>query len=85
MPLTAEQETLCRRLEMGQPESSAGPLIRALAKEIDDLWDRLNAAYTFVRTEMPEGAIQDEMRRLEAMLQANAGTRFVSGRWDDDG
>jgi hypothetical protein len=40
-----------------------------LAKEIDDLWDRLTAAYAFVRNEMPEGAIQDEMRRLQAMLR----------------
>jgi len=40
-----------------------------LAKEIDYLWDRLSAAYAIVRGEVPEGALQDEMRRLQAMLR----------------
>jgi hypothetical protein len=75
MPLTAEQETLCQRLETGRPEPSAAALIRELAKEVDDLWDRLNAAYAFVRNEMPEGAIQDEMRRLQAMVRQRTPER----------
>jgi hypothetical protein len=73
MPLTAQQETLCQRLEMGRPEPSAAALIRELAQEIDDLWDRLSAAYAVVRKEMPEGAFQEEMRRLQAMLRQRRG------------
>lgn len=69
MPLTAKQQTLCQRLEMGRPEPGAATLIRELAKEIDDLWDRLSAAYAMVRKEMPEKAFQDEMLRLQAMLR----------------
>jgi len=49
MPLTAKQQMLCQRLGVGRPEPSAAALIRELAKEIDDLWDRLSAAYAFVR------------------------------------
>jgi len=72
MPLTAEQVALCQRLESGRPEPSAATLIRKLAKETDDLWDRLSAAYTLVRNETPEGTIQKEMLRLQAMVRQRA-------------
>jgi hypothetical protein len=36
MPLSSEQEALCRRLEMTEP--SAAALIREQARDIDELW-----------------------------------------------
>jgi len=41
MPLPSELEALCQRLETGEPEPSAASLIRQQAREIDELWDRL--------------------------------------------
>ena len=40
MPLSAEQEALCERLEKGERTPTAATLIRHQAREIDDLWDR---------------------------------------------
>ena len=70
MPLPFEQEALCRRLEMGQPEPSAAALIRQQARDIDELWDRLSRAYLAVRREMPG----EELRREIEQLCAQAGT-----------
>jgi hypothetical protein len=69
MPLSSEQEALCRRLEMGKPEPSAGALIRRQAREIDDLWDRLSRAYVAIRREMPIKEIQKEIDLLRAKLE----------------
>ena len=44
MPLSPEQEALCERLEMGESTSTAAALIRQQAREIDDLWNRLQLA-----------------------------------------
>ena len=52
MPLSSEQEALCRRLEMGRPEPSAAALIRQQAHDIDELWDRLSRAYLAIRREI---------------------------------
>jgi hypothetical protein len=49
MPLSSEQEELCRRLEMVRAEPSAAALIRQQARDIDELWDRLSRAYLAVR------------------------------------
>jgi len=48
MPLSPEQEALCRRLEEVD-QSDAARLIRQLAHETDDLCDRLNRSYLLVR------------------------------------
>jgi hypothetical protein len=68
MPLSAEQEALCERLEMGESTPTAAAFIRQQAREIDDLWDRLSRAYALIRQESPAEIIQDEMEQLRAML-----------------
>ena len=68
MPLSAEQEALCERLEKGESTPSAATVIRRQAREIDDLWDRLSRAYALIRQESPAEIIQDEMEQLRAML-----------------
>jgi|tagenome__1003787_1003787.scaffolds.fasta_scaffold20334469_2 hypothetical protein len=70
MPLSPEQEAVCERLEKGESTPNAAALIRQQAREIDDLWDRLSRAYTLVRDESPAEMIQDEMKQLQAMLDA---------------
>ena len=65
MPLSPEEEVLCKGLEKGEPNPRAGALIRQQAQEIDDLWDRLTRAYALVRQEFP---IQEQMEALRAML-----------------
>ena len=69
MPLTSEQEELCRRLEMGRPEPSAAALIRQQASDIDELWDRLSRAYLAVRREMPGDELRQEIGQLCAQLE----------------
>ena len=70
MPLSPEQEAVCERLEKGESTPNAAALIRQQAHEIDDLWDRLSRAYALVRDEFPAEMIQDEMKQLQAMLDA---------------
>src|SRR3954452_15396799 len=70
MPLSPEQEAVCERLEKGESTPNAAALIRQQAHEIDDLWDRLSRAYALVRDESPAEMIQDEMKQLQAMLDA---------------
>ena len=69
MPLSSEQEALCRRLEMGRPEPGAAALIRQQAREIDDLWDRLSRAYVAIRREMPINELHKEIEQLRAKLE----------------
>jgi hypothetical protein len=69
MPLSSEQEELCRRLEMGQPEPSAAALIRQQARDIDELLDRLSRAYLAVRREMPGDELRREIEQLCAQLE----------------
>ena len=69
MPLSSEQEELCRRLEMGRPEPSAAALIRQQARDIDELWDRLSRAYLAVRREMPGDELRREIEQLRAQLE----------------
>jgi DNA polymerase III delta subunit len=68
MPLSFEQEELCRRLETGRPDPSAAALIRQQAREIDELWDRLRRAYLAVRREMPGDELRREIEQLCAQL-----------------
>ena len=68
MPLSFEQEELCRRLEMGSPEPSAAALIRQQARDIDELWDRLSRAYLAVRREIPYDELRQEIEVLRAQL-----------------
>jgi hypothetical protein len=68
MPLSPEQEVLCERLEKGEPNPRAAALIRDLANEIDELWDRLSHAYAVVRKEVPAEMIDEEMKHLHAKL-----------------
>jgi hypothetical protein len=68
MPLSPEEEVLCKRLEKGQPDPRAAALIRQQAQEIDALWDRLSHAYALIRRESPAEMIQEEMEALRAML-----------------
>jgi hypothetical protein len=72
MPLSSEQEALCRRLEMGSPEPGAAALIRRQAREIDDLWDRLSRAYVAIRREMPIKEILNEIDLLRAKLERHS-------------
>jgi hypothetical protein len=69
MPLLPEHEVLCERLEKGEATPAAAALIRELANEIDDLWDRLSHAYTLVRQEAPAEMIQQELKQLRAQLE----------------
>jgi hypothetical protein len=69
MPLSSEQEALCRRLEMGRAEPNAAALIRQQAREIDELWDRLSRAYAVVRREAPSDELQREIERLRTQLE----------------
>jgi hypothetical protein len=68
MPLSSEQEELCRRLEMGRPEPSAAALIRHQARDIDELWDPLSRAYLAVRREIPHDELRQEIEVLRAQL-----------------
>jgi hypothetical protein len=68
MPLSSQQEELCRRLEMGRPEPSAAALIRQQARDIDELWDRLSRAYLAVRREIPDDELRQEIEVLRAQL-----------------
>ena len=68
MPLSSEQEALCRRLEMG-PEPSAAALIRQQARDIDELWDRLSRAYLAVRREIPSDELRREIEEVRAHLE----------------
>ena len=68
MPLSSEQEALCRRLEMGRPEPSAAALIRQQARDIDELWDRLSRAYLAVRREIPSDELRREIEELRVKL-----------------
>ena len=68
MPLSSEQEALCRRLEMGRPEPSAAALIRQQARDIDELWDRLSRAYLAVRREIPSDELRREIEDLRVKL-----------------
>ena len=54
MPLSAEQEALCERLEKGESTPTAATLIRHQARDIDDLWDRLSRAYALVGKSRPQ-------------------------------
>ena len=72
MPLSAEQEALCERLEKGESTPTAATLIRHQAREIDDLWDRLSRAYALIRQELPAEIIQDEMEQLRLCLTSDA-------------
>ena len=76
MPLSAEQEALCERLEKGESAPTAATLIRHQAREIDDLWDRLSRAYALVRQESPAEMIQDEMEALRAMLDERRSSQL---------
>jgi hypothetical protein len=70
MPLSTQQEALCQHLEkQPEPTSSAAALIRQLAREIDDLWDRLSHVYAFVRRESPDDLFQKEMEQLRTELE----------------
>ena len=69
MPLSSEQEALCRRLEMGRAEPSAAALIRQQARDIDELWDRLSRAYAVIRCETPSEEFQREIEQLRAQLE----------------
>ena len=69
MPLTSEQEELCRRLEMVRAEPSAAALIRQQARDIDELWDRLSRAYLAVRREMPYDELRREIEELRGRLE----------------
>ena len=66
MPLSSEQEALCRRLEMTEP--SAAALIRQQARDIDELWDRLSRAYLAVRGEIPSDELRREIEDLRVKL-----------------
>ena len=68
MPLSPEEEVLCKRLEKGEPDPRAAALIRQQAHEIDDLWDRLSHAYALVRGESHAEMIREEAEALRAML-----------------
>ena len=68
MPLSSEQEALCRRLEMGRAEPSAAALIRQQARDIDELWDRLSRAYLAVRREIPSDELRREIEDLRVKL-----------------
>jgi hypothetical protein len=78
MPLSTEQEELCRRLEMGRPEPSAATLIRQQARDIDELWDRLSRAYLAVRREIPTDELRQEIKCFERSWQG--GGRNEEGR-----
>ena len=69
MPLSSEQEALCRRLEMGRAEPNAAALIRQQARDIDELWDRLSRAYAVIRRETPSDELQREIEQLRAQLE----------------
>jgi len=69
MPLSSEQEALCRRLEMGRAEPSAAALIRQQARDIDELWDRLSRAYLAVRREIPSDELRREIEEVQAHLE----------------
>jgi hypothetical protein len=69
MPLMPEDEALCERLEqhsdseIGKP---AAALIRRMAGEVDDLWDRLSQVYMALRGEIGEDSpIWEEVRRIK--------------------
>jgi hypothetical protein len=68
MPLSPDQEVICKRLEKGEPDPGAATLIRQQAQEIDNLWDRLSRAYALVRNESPAETMQVEIELLRAML-----------------
>ena len=75
MPLSPEEEVLCKRLEKGEPNPRAA-VIRQQAHEIDDLWDRLSHAYALVRRESPAEMIQEEMEALRAMLEERRSSQL---------
>jgi rubrerythrin len=79
MPLSAEQEALCERLEKGESTPTAASLIRQQAHEIDDLWDRLSRAYALVRNESPAEMMQEEMKELHAMLEGRRTSQTRDG------
>jgi len=76
MPLSPEQETLCERVEKGEPEPSAAALIRQQAQEIDALWDHLSHAYVLVRRGTPAEVILKEIEALRAMLDARRSSQL---------
>jgi uncharacterized protein YqgQ len=70
--LSLQQEELCRRLEgelLDRNDArAAAALLRQFAREIDELWDRLNRVYAFVRGETPDDPIQKEIELLRTGL-----------------
>ena len=52
-----------------QSDAAAAALIRQLAIEVDDLWDRLSRVYAFLRGESSEDPIQQEIQELRELLQ----------------
>ena len=54
MPLSAEQEALCERVEKGESTPTAATVIRRQAREIDGLWDRLSRAYAQFAKSRPQ-------------------------------
>jgi hypothetical protein len=74
MPLTPQQDALCRKLEQQvAPEigSAAAALIRQQASEIDSLWDRLTHAYMAMRGEVGDNAyIKDEVEELRRLARS---------------
>jgi hypothetical protein len=77
MPLSPDQEVICKRLEKGEPDPGAATLIRQQAQEIDDLWDRLNRAYMPVRDESPAEMLQEEMDLLPSMLEERQRSQLM--------
>ena len=71
MPLSLGQEELRQRLEkkFDTSDAAAAALIRQLAIEVDDLWDRLSRVYAFLRGESSEDPIQQEIQELRELLQ----------------
>jgi hypothetical protein len=76
MPLSPEQDDLCRKLEQKvAPEIglAAAALIRQQASEIDSLWDRLTQAYVAMRGGVGDDSrFEDEIEELQRLARSKA-------------
>jgi hypothetical protein len=70
VPLSRQDQELCQRLEQRQEPiaAAAAAQIRRLAREVDELWDRLSRVYARMRGETDGDPIRAEIECLRAAV-----------------
>jgi hypothetical protein len=70
VPLSRQDQELCQSLEQRQEPiaAAAAAQIRRLAREVDELWDRLSRVYARMRGETDGDPIRAEIECLRAAV-----------------